>query len=637
VQEDADQERRRLSERDSLLTAGLEEIRVQQEALAAESARLQAREAELDVRSAEFAEQAGMLKGRMGQAVDLQSRLEADRVALREREAALSQSEEARQSLQEQLRRRAEELNARGQSLDAQTRQLSAERQQVEQARAALEAARQSTDDELAAAGQELDARAAAVERQSLDFASKEEALARQVGRLKDVGAAVAAERKALATARAAWEADRAAAQEADRAAREQLEAFRARAAADLDALRAQAPELDEGAKLALDRLSAARDMLRGHLSELSEFARTSRADLDDARAQVREEAERLRERSEALGPREGRTPARGLRVPPAVDRVAGDRRGHAAGCSLPSENRLDAKQAAAAEAATAATDAARQLAEETDRLRREREELSTRRTEVERHLSDLREWYRKKLRELARTNAKASAAEAGAPEPSLPRLADTGEPSAPLRIPHSALAEELEPGRRSARRTAPLARAGRCGHAHRPVGGGDAAAADAPSGAARQRGGDAVPARLIEAGNLDALVLGRLRVFDRLRVTPKEAMYRVFDPTRAGEKSGGLYLLRHLSDAEMQDAVHPDEFRQRFGAARDAAHPNLAGVVEVLDVGGRPAVLLEWLTGLFSADWPAFAAHPGCWVGWRRWPRAAWTRRTGPGWSTGG
>ncbi|MBV8952312.1 MAG: hypothetical protein JOZ99_15670, partial [Actinobacteria bacterium] len=36
---------------------------------------------------------------------------------------------------------------------------------------------------------------------------------------------------------------------------------------------------------------------------------------------------------------------------------------------------------------------------------------------------------------------------------------------------------------------------------------------------------------------------------------------------------------------------------------------------VEVLEINGRPAVLQEWLTGLFSADWPAFAAHPGCWV----------------------
>jgi hypothetical protein len=64
-----------------------------------------------------------------------------------------------------------------------------------------------------------------------------------------------------------------------------------------------------------------------------------------------------------------------------------------------------------------------------------------------------------------------------------------------------------------------------------------------------------------------------------------------------------------------MHDAVHPDEFRQRFAAARDAQHMNLETVAEVLEINGRPAVLQEWPAGLSSADWPAFAAHPGCWV----------------------
>ena len=30
--------------------------------------------------------------------------------------------------------------------------------------------------------------------------------------------------------------------------------------------------------------------------------------------------------------------------------------------------------------------------------------------------------------------------------------------------------------------------------------------------------------------------------------------------------------------------------------------------------MNGRRAVF-RMATGLFSADWPAFAAHPGCWV----------------------
>src|SRR5262249_1720845 len=35
----------------------------------------------------------------------------------------------------------------------------------------------------------------------------------------------------------------------------------------------------------------------------------------------------------------------------------------------------------------------------------------------------------------------------------------------------------------------------------------------------------------LIETGNLSGLVLGRFRVIDRLQSTPREAIYRVFDP----------------------------------------------------------------------------------------------------------
>ena len=620
VQENADQERQRLDERDSLLTAGLEEIRVQKDALAVEAKRIQEREAELDTRSAEFAEQAGMLKGRMTQAVDLQSRLEADRVAVREREAALSQSEEARQALQEQLRRRAEDLNTRGKAIDDLGRQLAAERASVNEARAALEVSRQAAEDELASRRLELDARTAGVERQAVDFADKEQALARQVGRLKDVGAAVAAERKSLSAARATWEADRAAALQADQTAREQLANFRTQVEADLEALRVQAPELDDQAKLALERLAGARDMLRGHLNELNEFARTSRTDLEAARVQIREESERLREKNEALdrAKDEHRLAVTAFRqqLIEWQGTVAEMRR-----LLSSSETRLDAKQAAATEAATAAADATQKLVEETDRLRREREEFTARRTEMERHLSDMREWYRKKLRELARGNAERGTRGAELePEPTLPRLADTGD-GAPVVASgdafhnSGAVLEELEPGDRQ------------LGELLRSSGLVDPDTLTALwEDATRQRrtlrqvllASGAITLyqlALIEAGTLDALMLGRLRVIDRLRVSQKEAIYRVHDPKRTGEKSGGLYLLRHLSEAEMQDAVHPDEFRQRFSAARDAASPNLAGVVEVLEINGRPAVLQEWLTGLFSADWPAFAAHPGCWV----------------------
>jgi len=112
----------------------------------------------------------------------------------------------------------------------------------------------------------------------------------------------------------------------------------------------------------------------------------------------------------------------------------------------------------------------------------------------------------------------------------------------------------------------------------------------------------------LIEAGNLEGLVLGRLRVVDRLRSTPCETVYRVFDPRR-GEEA----VLRHLAETEMADAVHPDEFRQRFAQAM-LHHPNLAETLEVLEIADRPAVLQEWLTGLPSPEWQPLAAVPGVW-----------------------
>src|SRR5439155_24508483 len=114
----------------------------------------------------------------------------------------------------------------------------------------------------------------------------------------------------------------------------------------------------------------------------------------------------------------------------------------------------------------------------------------------------------------------------------------------------------------------------------------------------------------LIEAGNLAGLVLGPVRTIDRLHSTPREAVYRVFDP-----RSNREALLRHLAESEMQDAVRPDEFRQRFAAATAVRHPHVAATYEVLEIGERPAVLQEWLSGLASNEWPALAAVPGVWL----------------------
>jgi hypothetical protein len=110
----------------------------------------------------------------------------------------------------------------------------------------------------------------------------------------------------------------------------------------------------------------------------------------------------------------------------------------------------------------------------------------------------------------------------------------------------------------------------------------------------------------LIEAGNVQGLMLGPVRILDRLRHTAHEAVYRVFDPRRGTEA-----VLRHLAEADMSDAVKPDEFRQRFKQAM-LNDPHLANTLEVLELSGRPAAVQEWLEGLPATDWPPLAAAPG-------------------------
>jgi len=110
----------------------------------------------------------------------------------------------------------------------------------------------------------------------------------------------------------------------------------------------------------------------------------------------------------------------------------------------------------------------------------------------------------------------------------------------------------------------------------------------------------------LIEAGNVQGLMLGPVRVIDRLRHNAHESVYRIFDPRRGTEA-----VLRHLSEADMTDAVRPDEFRQRFAQAM-LNDPHLANTLEVTELLGRPAAMQEWLSGLPATDWPPLAAAPG-------------------------
>jgi hypothetical protein len=240
---------------------------------------------------------------------------------------------------------------------------------------------------------------------------------------------------------------------------------------------------------------------------------------------------------------------------------------------------------------------------------------VEEKRGEMNRHLGDMREWYRKKMRELSGIDANANDVIDGELDVfPLPQTAAVAASSSEEFVPLPgrsilALTGDVEPGDRQ------------LGDLLRSL---ELIDADTLTAllmeARRQRrslrqlllAGNYLTLyqmALIEAGNLDGLVLGPVRVIDRLKATAREGVYRVFDP-----RSNREALLRHLSEAEMHDAVRPDEFRQRFAAAANLQHSHLAATYEVLDIAGRPAALEEWLTGLPSSDWPTLAAAPGVW-----------------------
>ena len=600
--EDQAERQQVIAERSALLETTLAEIQQQKDAAAAEQARLAAKEADLDARATEIAEQAAVLKARVTQVMDLQERLEADRTAVREREVTLTDADTARQTFQEQLRRRSEGLAARSRILDDAATRLAEEKADLDRLRADVRDEKERTDRALAATRDELAARATDLDRQSHDLAAREAALRHQIARLREAGRAVAAARKEIAASRA----------QAD-AAKRDVEGYRLRSVEELQALRREAPELEDRARAALDRLTSVRDVLRGHLGELHSFAGQTRGDLDAARADLKAEADRLRDREQAVekARAEHRLAVTEFRqqLHEWQSRVTELKQTMAR-----TESRVDARRAEASEAAKYAGAAALDLARQTEELRQEKQRVADRRAEVERHLTDMREWYRKKLRELASSNAERGTRNTEPSQPAVAGRVGPVDPQSAFPAPHSAL-EEVDPGDKQ------------LGELLRTMGLVDTdtlAALWAEAGRQRRTLRHVLLASgavtlyqlaLIEAGNLDALMLGRLRVVDRLHVTPREAVYRVFDPARADDPGRGVFLLRHLADGEMDDAVRPDEFRQRFGAAKAAADPHLANTVDVLDVHGRPAALQEWVTGLPSAEWPAEAAAPGVWV----------------------
>lgn len=587
-----EQERRRYEERGSVLESAVARMREAQDKLAAEEQRLRQREQEFEARAAEQQEQVALVQARAAQLSELQQRLDADRNNLREREAVLSRAEQTRAVLQEQLQRRSEELAARQRALAEQAQRqgeaaagYQASLAGVEERHAELERERQQAELRLATLAQEADARRAEIE-------AREQQLDALRQKMQLVGQAVAAERKALAAERARRGIEEEAIELAVAQRRAELEACRQ----EVLALQAQWPEQEQQGRAVVERLGQARDQLRESLAELHAYASQGRDDLDGLRHQVRTESEQVRQQEAALqrARDEHRLNVAAFRQQ-IIDwqgQVSEMRRALAQG-----EAELERRHAEVEERARQVGAVTERLAKQAEELDQQQRQVGERRAEVERHLADMREWYRKKLRELALSRTDA------VPVP----VTDLGTEEAERDV--LALTGDIGPGDRQLGellRSLELMDAETLGallvEAHRQ------------RRSLRQvlLAGNYLTLyqlALIEAGNLDGLVLGPTRVIDRLRTTSHEASYRVFDPRRGQE-----VVLRILAEADAQDAVRPDEFRQRFAAAATVQHPNVAATLEVLEVADRPAVLQEWLSGLPAPDWPPLTAVPGVW-----------------------
>jgi chromosome segregation ATPase len=605
-QQAREQDSRLFKERQSVMETAVARLRQVQEQSAMQEHQLGQRQAELDARALEQEQQEAMLKTRSEQLSGLQERLTADRETLKLRQSELARAEQTLATLQEQLRRRAEDLAGRQKALAEQAQRHDETVAALEVRRAELERDHQqataqvvSSEQELDAQRVDLDSKVAQLDRTGDELAFRESTLARNFERLKAAGRAVGKGRKSVAEDRARLKSEQQKA--AAELAQVRLESKVARdEAADLQR---QLVELEQRGRDTAMRLTQTREQVRGQLAEVHDYSRKSREDLEAMRAQVLAEAERVREQEVGLNRNreEHRLAVAAFRQQlfewqGQVDEMKQ--------LLAQGESRLERRRAEVEKQVRQVDATTALLARQAEELQVQERAVAERRGEVERHLEDMRQWYRRKWRELAGvatekaevpTDGEGADADVGhGREEQRDILSLTGDIDPPDRqlgdllkslqlVDSDTLTALLVEARRQRRSLRQLLLAGGYLTLYQMA--------------------------LIEAGNLDGLVLGPMRVIDRLRATPTEAAYRVFDPRRNQEA-----LLRHLSELEMQDAVRPDELRQRFAAAAAVQHPNVAATLEVLDIAGRPAVLQEWIKGLPSPDWPPLAAAPGVW-----------------------
>ena len=598
-----DQERQQLVERGAVLEAAVNQLRLAQDKLAEDEEKLRQRALELEQKMADHGEQTNQFQGRVAQFDEAHQQLDAERQALREREKALTHAEELRGKLQDQLRRRSEELATRHKELAEQAAALQAQASALEAQRAEVAQQQQVAQEQQAARHQELETKTADLVRLQEEHQKRQDDLHRQWSKLQEAGRSIGAARKALAQESARIKLQGQELAEAKVRQRAEFETMCRQAKELLQDL----PDLELRAGTALERLTGAREQLKDHLGEVHAYARQCQEDLDGLRAQVQAEAERLQQKEQTLRrlQNEHRLAVAAFRQQ-LIDwqgQVAEKKR-----LLVRDETRLERKEAQVSEQVRQIDATREKLAQKAEDLNEKERSVAGRRQVMDRHLNDMREWYRRKLRDLAGIGDNAG--ELGTPA-TAEAARDEDEPFAEgaVTLVGRDILSLSGPADEADKRLGDLLRSLELVEA-------DALTALLAE-ARRQRrslrqillSGGVVTLyqmALIEAGNISALMLGPVRVVDRLRTTPRETVYRVFDPRRGGEA-----ILRHLAEAEL-DPAHADEFRESFARAQGVDHPHLARTLEVLDIAGRPAVLQEWLSGLPCPEWPPLASVPG-------------------------
>jgi chromosome segregation ATPase len=589
-------DRQQWLERGAVMDAAVRQMKQAQDKLAVEDERLRREAQELEEMRRQHAEADGILQSRHAQLVETHERLEIDRQSLRERGGKLLEREEACAALQDQLRRRADEIVLRHKEITDRLQEYQAKHGEIEAKRQLLDQRELELKQQMDAWRDDLDVKAAELLKKHAAAAGVDDRQQEQMNQLAIL-------RRNHAEERAQFQVEQQSALDKLTQARAEFDTLRQDAAAFIQHL----PDAELRAGSAVERLGQAREQLRSHLGEIHQYVRQCQDELELLRGKLQGDLDKLQEQEQTLR----RSQDEHRLAMAAFRQQLIDWQGQIAELKrllARDSTRLERKEAQVDERAKEMEAESERLAQHAEALEEQERDVADRRQEMDRHLVEMREWYRRKLRDLAGIPLLPDAIRSEI-EPTILPVPTTGDDE-PGIVPTSrsilsiagsaaqgdvALGQLLRTSELIDNDTlnALLAEARRQRRSLRQV--------LLASGVITL-----YQLALIEAGNVQGLMLGPVRIIDRVRNTAHETVYRVFDPRRGAEA-----VLRHLAEADLSDALKPDEFRQRFGQAM-LNDPNLANTLEVIELTGRPAALQEWLMGLPSSDWPPLAAAPG-------------------------